>query len=148
MDIPGPTIYLTKEKFGTGAGYRRRIDWHVERLCALACGVGRPLTLVVRGGLQMLPRLWARFSQVVLIESDSFSRALKRRRAVITEAGRLRWMRMHTPKGAPIDDLLGTTSRWSVPRTGCDASPFTGDHALPCRPAGARHSTLIVIPPR
>ncbi|MDT3687472.1 MAG: hypothetical protein RO009_20795 [Pseudorhodoplanes sp.] len=101
-----PEVECVAFEFGTGAGYTGRIDWHVERLCALARSVGRPLTLVVRGGVQMLPRLRACFGQVVLIESDAFSRALKRRRAVITEAGRLRWTRMRTPNGAPIDDLL------------------------------------------
>lgn len=101
-----PEVECVAFEFGTGAGYRGRIDWHVERLCALARSIGRPLTLVVRGGVQMLPRLRACFSHVVLIESDAFSRALKRRRAVITEPGRLRWIRMRTPKGAPIDDLL------------------------------------------
>ena len=54
----------------------------------------------------MLPRLRQHFGQVILIETDAFSRALKRRRATITETGRLRWMRVRTPKGAPIDDLL------------------------------------------
>lgn len=101
-----PEVESVAFEFGTGAGHRGRIDWHVERLCALARGVGRPLTLVVRGGVQMLPRLRTCFGQVVLIETDAFSRALKRRRAVITEAGRLCWVRIRTPKGAPIDDLL------------------------------------------
>lgn len=93
-------------EFGTGAGYRGKIEWHVEHLCALSLAVGRPLTLVLRGGVQMLPRLRQHFDQVILIETDAFSRTLKRRRATITETGRLRWMRVRTPKGAPIDDLL------------------------------------------
>ncbi len=54
----------------------------------------------------MLPRLRASFAQVILIDTETFSRALKRRRATITEAGRLRWLRAPTPKGDPIDELL------------------------------------------
>lgn len=53
----------------------------------------------------MLPRFRVSFAQVILIETEAFSRALKRRRATITEAGRLR-LRVSTPKGDPIDELL------------------------------------------
>ena len=93
-------------EFGTGAGYSERLEWHVDRLCALAADAGRALTLIVRGGVRALARLRANFHQVTLIETDPFSRALKRRRATITESGRLRWTRMLMPKGESIDDLL------------------------------------------
>lgn len=93
-------------EFGTGAGHPNRIEWHVERLCALADAAGRPLMLVLRGGVRMLSRLRVAFAQVILIETEAFSRALKRRRATITESGRLRWLHMPTPKGEPIDALL------------------------------------------
>jgi hypothetical protein len=93
-------------EFGTGAGSVGRIDWHVERLCRLADAAGRPLTLVVRGGAQVLRRLRAHFAHLVLIETDAFARTLKRRRATLSDSGRLRWPRVQTPKGAPIDDLL------------------------------------------
>lgn len=93
-------------EFGTGAGYEGRIDWHVERLCALAEWVGRPLTLVLRGGIPALERLRSRFAQVMLIETDAFARTLKRRRAEIAADGRLRWPRVTTEKGAPLDELL------------------------------------------
>jgi hypothetical protein len=101
-----PEVEIVAFEFGTGAGHPNRIDWHVERLCALAVAAGRPLDLVVRGGVRRLPRLRASFAKVILIETDAFSRALKRRRATITGAGRLRWVRALTPKGAPIDELL------------------------------------------
>jgi hypothetical protein len=101
-----PEVEIVAFEFGTGAGYPNRIEWHVERLCALADAAGRPLRLVLRGGVRMLPRLRTAFAQVILIETEAFSRALKRRRATITEAGRLRWLRTPTPKGEPIDALL------------------------------------------
>ncbi|MBE0703345.1 MAG: hypothetical protein IH582_09270, partial [Afipia sp.] len=88
------------------AGVPSRIDWHVDRLCRIADAAGRPLTLIVRGGAQVLRRLKRHFGQVILIETDAFARTLKRRRAEFTESGRLRWPRISTPKGAPIDDLL------------------------------------------
>ena len=101
-----PEVGIVAFEFGTGAGHPNRIDWHVERLCALARAAGRPLILVLRGGVRMLPRLRASFTQVILIETEAFSRALKRRRATITEGSRLRWHRAPTPKGHPIDELL------------------------------------------
>lgn len=99
-------VEIVAFEFRTGAGVPSRIDWHVDRLCQIADVAGRPLTLVVRGGAQVLRRLKRHFGQVILIETDAFARTLKRRRAEFTESGRLRWPRISTPKGAPIDDLL------------------------------------------
>jgi hypothetical protein len=101
-----PEVEIVAFEFRTGAGVPSRIDWHVDRLCRIADAAGRPLTLVVRGGAQVLHRLKRHFGQVVLAETDAFARTLKRRRAEFTEGGRLRWPRISTPKGAPIDDLL------------------------------------------
>lgn len=101
-----PEVTYIAFEFGTAGGHQNRIDWHIERLCNLADAAGRPLTLVLRGGVRMLARLRGSFAQVILIETDAFSRALRRRRATINEVGRLRWVRELTPKGAPIDELL------------------------------------------
>lgn len=101
-----PEVEIVAFEFGTGAGAPNRIDWHVDRLCRLTDAAGRPLTLVVRGGAQALQRLRQHFAHVVLIETDAFARTLKRRRAELTEGGRLRWPRISTPIGAPIDELL------------------------------------------
>lgn len=99
-------VHIVAFEFGTGAGAPRRIDWHAEWLCNLADSARRPLTLVVRGGSQALQRLRAHFADVVLIETDAFTRTLRRRRATITEAGQLRWSKVKTPRGTPIDELL------------------------------------------
>ena len=115
-----PEVEIVSFEFGTGAGAPNRIDWHVDRLCRLADAAGRPLTLVVRGGAQVLQRLRRHFELVVLIETDAFARTLKRRRAELIEADRLRWPRISTPKGAPIDDLLAhniATKRAALLRT-------------------------------
>lgn len=101
-----PEVEIVAFEFGTGAGAPHRIDWHVDRLCRLADASGRSLTLVVRGGAQVLQRLKRHFAKVILIETDAFARTLKRRCAELTEAGGLRWPRISTPKGAPIDHLL------------------------------------------
>jgi hypothetical protein len=99
-------VEIVAFEFGTGAGAPTRIDWHVDRLCKIADTAGRALTLVVRGGTQVLQRLRRHFARVILIETDAFARTLRRRRAEFTEGRRLHWPRISTPKGAPIDDLL------------------------------------------
>lgn len=101
-----PEIEILAFEFATGCGQGERIDWHVAQLCALADRVGRPLALVIRGGGRKLDVLRRHFSNVTLIETDAFSRAIRRRRAHLTESGRLKWVKFPTPQGAPIDDLL------------------------------------------
>ncbi|RWH48038.1 MAG: hypothetical protein EOQ80_12850 [Mesorhizobium sp.] len=101
-----PEIEILAFEFATGCGRGERFDWHVAQLCALADRVGRPLTLVVRGGGRKLGELRRHFAHVALIETEAFSRTIRRRRAYLTESGRMRWAKFPTPKGAPIDDLL------------------------------------------
>ena len=101
-----PEIQILAFEFATGGGRGERIDWHVDQLCALAARVGRPLTLVIRGGGRKAAALRRHFSHVTLIETEAFARAIRRRRAVLTESGRLRWAPSPTARGAPIDDLV------------------------------------------
>ncbi len=101
-----PEIEILAFEFATGCGRGERIDWHVAQLCALADRVGRPLALVIRGGGRKLDVLRRHFSSLTLVETEAFSRTIRRRRAYLTEAGRLKWAKFPTPKGAPIDDLL------------------------------------------
>jgi hypothetical protein len=99
-------IEILAFEFATGCGRGERIDWHVAQLGALANRVGRPLALVIRGGGRKLSELRRHFAHVTLIETEAFSRTIRRRRAYLTESGRLRWAKFPTPEGAPIDDLL------------------------------------------
>lgn len=101
-----PEIEILAFEFATGCGRGDRIDWHVAQLCAIADRVGRPLALVIRGGGRKLNELQHHFAQVSLIETEAFSRTIRRRRAYLTESSRLKWAKFPTPRGAPIDDLL------------------------------------------
>lgn len=101
-----PEIEILAFEFATGGGRGERIDWHVGQLCALADRIARPLTLIVRGGGRKLPELRRHFADVSLIETEAFARTIRRRRAHLTESGRLKWARFPTPIGAAIDDLL------------------------------------------
>ena len=99
-------IEILAFEFATGCGRGERIDWHVAQLCALADRAGRPLAIVVRGGGRKLDTLRQHFAQVTLVETDAFVRTIRRRKAYLTEAGRLKWAKCATPLGTPIDDLF------------------------------------------
>lgn len=101
-----PEIEMLAFEFATGCGRGDRIDWHVAQLCALADRVRRPLTLIIRGGGRKLTELRGHFAHVTLIETEAFSRTMRRRRAYLAETGRLKWGAFPTPRGEPIDDLL------------------------------------------
>ena len=114
-------IEILAFEFATGCGRGERIDWHVAQLCALADRVGRQLAIVVRGGGRKLDALRQHFAQVTLVETDAFVRTIRRRKAYLTEAGRLKWARFATPMGAPIDDLFAhnvslVRSAYEIPR--------------------------------
>lgn len=129
-----PEIEILAFEFATGCGRGERIDWHVAQLCALADRVGRPLTIVVRGGGRKLDALRQHFTQVSLVETEAFARAIRRRKAYMTGAGRLKWMKFATPIGAPIDDLFADNvslvrAYYEAPRRSTVAS-----RSLPRRP--------------
>lgn len=142
-----PEIEVLAFEFATGCGRGERIDWHVAQLCALARRVGRPLAIVVRGGGRKLDVLRQHFVQVSLIETEAFARTIRRRKAYLTEAGRLRWAKVTTPIGAPIDELLAhnvglVRAAHEAPRHSMVAS-----RSLPGRPRRAAHANDEPVEP-
>lgn len=142
-----PEIEVVAFEFATGCGRGERIDWHVAQLCALARRVGRPLSIIVRGGGRKLDVLRQHFAQVNLIETEAFARTIRRRRAYLTEAGQLKWAKFATPVGAPIDDLFAhnvslVRAAYEVPRHSALAS-----RSLPGRPRRAAHANDESIEP-
>ncbi|WP_157628291.1 DUF4417 domain-containing protein [Ensifer sp. BR816] len=101
-----PEIGVVAFEFATGCGRGERIAFHTSQLMSLARRVGRPLDIVVRGGLHVLPQLTQAFRRVTLLETHSFSRTQRRRRAYFDEAGRLHWAPSPTEIGASLDELL------------------------------------------
>lgn len=101
-------------EFATGAGRVDRIEWHADQLTKLAEGAGHPLHLVVRGATNgnILPQLVAAFAQTTVLDTQSFIKAIKRQRAVITESGKIKWEASPTPRNTPVDELL--LHNWSV----------------------------------
>ena len=143
-----PEIENLAFEFATGCGRSERIDWHVAQLCELADRIERPLALVIRGGGRKLKELSKHFAQVTLIETESFSRTIRRRWAYIAEAGRLKWVKLKTPVGAPLDDLFEHNVR--VVRTSYETR-FPGAvfaRALASRPQYATDRDGEAVQPR
>lgn len=112
-------------EFGTGAGWERRIGWHVCQLTRLSRVVGRPLHLVVRGGYGELPRLRAAFTSLTLIETTTFFKSMKRQGSYLTDTGEVVWKRNPTAPQECLDDLLESNWRnvrasfeWRATRAG------------------------------
>ncbi|MPZ35271.1 MAG: DUF4417 domain-containing protein [Rhodospirillales bacterium] len=93
-------------EFTTGSGRVDRRELHAQWLAKLAAKVERPLTIVVRGGIEVLPILAGAFNEVVYIETSAFMKTMKRQRAVLTGNARLKWENLPTPIGAELDDLF------------------------------------------
>jgi hypothetical protein len=70
----------------------------------LAAGVGRPLSLVLRGGIEMAGKLAGSFAHVTVLDTTSFFKTMMRKRASLN--GRLDWLPAPTAAGAPLDKLL------------------------------------------
>ena len=129
-----PEIDILAFEFATGAGWARRIDWHVEQLSSLAAMVGRPLMLVIRGGGRKLSELRTQFAHVSLIDTDAFAKTLRRRRAYFSDDERLRWRKFPTALGQPLDELLAhnVTSVWASYHT--NRPPLPAPRRLSRRP--------------
>ena len=101
--------------FNTRAGWAGRIDWQVAQLTALAHGVGRPLHLVVRAaGRNVLPRLVSAFGGTIVLDTNSFMKAVNRQRAIETTNGKIDWETSRTAPNGPVDELLA--HNWSLVR--------------------------------
>jgi hypothetical protein len=85
-----PEVEYVSFEFGTGAGWPDRFEWHVRNLCRLGKGVDHDLNLILRGGIQAIPRLRDAFSSISVIQTTSFKKTMLRQRASLLE-GRLVW---------------------------------------------------------
>lgn len=95
-------------EFTTGPGWAARRRQHTAWLTGLAANVGRPLHLVVRGGIDLLGPFIGAFAGVTILETDSFMKTMMRQRAVLSDQGRMNWQASPTEPDAPLDELLAT----------------------------------------
>ena len=93
-------------EFKTGATWRHRRAFHLAELVQLAGRVGRPLHLVMIGGITAIPTLTPAYSKVTYVDTSAFMNAIYRQRLYFADDGKMRKVRELTLNGQPIDDLL------------------------------------------
>jgi Domain of unknown function (DUF4417) len=103
--VARPEVSILAYEFTTGTGWRGRQERHATWLAELARNVGRPMHLVVRGGIDVLPTLIGAFARINIIDTSSFVKAVKRRRVFVKE-GRLSDSLSPTAIGQPVDTLF------------------------------------------
>ena len=93
-------------EFGTGGRSTDRIQWYGNRLEEFAEAVERPLTAIVRGGRPILAQLFQAFHRLVFVDTNAFSKTIKRQKLTYSIEAGLRTAPHPTEPMAPIDDLL------------------------------------------
>lgn len=101
-----PEVTDVAFEFKTGAAWRKRLQFHLAELAQLAARVGRPLNLVMIGGMTVLPVLAASFSRVTYIDTSAFMNSVYRQRLYLGNDGKMKKVSELTMTGQPIDDLL------------------------------------------
>lgn len=93
-------------EFKTGAAWRKRLPFHLAELVQLAGRVGRPLHLVMIGGIPALPALSAAFARVTYVDTSAFMTAMHRRRLYLSSDGKMKKAAELTLNGQSLDGLL------------------------------------------
>jgi hypothetical protein len=101
-----PEFEAISFEFITGPGYPSRVGWHVKKLIDLSTIVARPLQLILRGGTSTVGILSRVFANLIVIDSDPLQRALRRKRMIFGNDGRMKYIDNRLPEGEPIDNLL------------------------------------------
>jgi hypothetical protein len=101
-----PEITHVAYEFTTGTGWAHRRQQHADWLAMMAAEVGRPLHLLVRGGLEIHPIIIASFARVTVLDTTIFMKTMMRQRAVLRGKRRLAWHAAPTLSGVPVHDLF------------------------------------------
>lgn len=104
--VARPEITHLAYEFTTGTGWAERQDQHARWLADLAKAVGRPLHLVVRGGVKVFPQLVPAFAGITCLDTSAFMKTIKRQQAIPDGNQLIAWQRAPTLLGEPLDDLL------------------------------------------
>ena len=98
-------------EFTTGTGWAGRQHQHALWLAELAGSTARPLHLVIRGGLDVLPILARTFAGLTVLDTSTFMKTIKRQRAHLKNNSTLEWKHFPTLRGAPLDGLFAENCR-------------------------------------
>lgn len=99
-----PEVTHIAYEFTTGTRSRR--EQHARWLAWLAAEAGRPVHLVVRGGLEVLPVLARAFPKITVLDTSIFMKSMKRRRAYPKRNAEIGWAGSATERGASVDELF------------------------------------------
>ena len=106
-----PEVTHIAYEFTTGTSWSGRRGQHAAWLIGLNRRVGRPLHLMLRGGIAQIPVLARAFSGVTLVDTSVFMKTMKRQRAYRKVDNTIGWESYPTRQGAPLDDLFATNLR-------------------------------------
>lgn len=106
-----PEVTHVAFEFGTSAGQPGRREWHVAQLVAFAKSIGRPVHLVVKGGIPVFEHLSSAFPLITLLDTSAFMKAMMRIRLTPIGNVRLSDVSALTMLGAPLDDILDANVR-------------------------------------
>lgn len=101
-----PEVTDVAFEFKTGAAWRKRLPFHVAELIQLAARVGRPLNLVMIGGITVLPVLAKAFDRVTYIDTSAFMNTMHRQRLYLGNDGKMKKTSEFTLDEQPLDGLL------------------------------------------
>jgi hypothetical protein len=100
-----PEITHIAYEFTTGTGRSSRRGLHVDWLCGLVGKVGRPLHLVIRGGMEALQTLYDAFDgSITVLETSAFIKTMMQQRAAYSKES-IAWLPAPTAVDEPLDEL-------------------------------------------
>jgi hypothetical protein len=101
-----PEVTSISFEFLTGAKVNEDADRYFERLVELRRRVNRPLTLVLRGSMEIAKRLEAEYDSVIWLDATPYFRAKHRHEAVFRADGTLTYSLRRGDAAAPIGGLF------------------------------------------
>lgn len=104
--IERPEVTSIAFEFLTGARLADDSDRYLERLFTLSKKVDRPLTLVVRGSMQIAKQLEDAYHQVIWLDATPYFRAVHRYSAISNDDGSTQFAPRKDNFSAPIGNLF------------------------------------------
>lgn len=101
-----PEVTHLAYEFGTGAGRAGRSSQHKDWLISLARSVDRPIYIVVRGGLDIVPSLAEAFASVTILDTSAFMKTMNRQRAQADGNIRVKWNSSPTSTTEELEALF------------------------------------------
>ena len=111
-------------EFATGAGSPARVLWYANQLLELTRGVSRPLHLLVRGGASVLPMLRASYSEITVLETNSFMKTVYRQQLKLSSDGKQNAKSLTMDGLESLDELL--SHNWEMTVRSMNSSVGTG----------------------